>query len=371
MNSIKILLIAFLLLTQLLANSQECDDWTIYRGNQQLLGYTDASIPKQISLKWTYKTADEIKASPVISNNRIVIGSTDGFVYCLDISGNLIWKYDTGNSIEASALILNEQVYIGNLEGNLFSLSLEDGQVEWVYQTDNQIMASPNWWKNENKYYILVGSYDYYLHCLDASTGKKVWQYELDNFLNSAVAIDDEQAVFGGCDGFLHIVDLKSGKADDKVELATYIASSPVIQEGMAYTGDYDGQFSCIDLQKRQIKWNWKNENADLPFIASASLCEDKIVIGNRDKFVYCFNKNSGELLWKTRTGSRVDASPLIAQNNVLIANMRGDLLILDLNNGHITWTYEIGNPILSNPVLYNNQIFVTAIDGNIYCLGE
>ncbi|MBK6282420.1 MAG: PQQ-like beta-propeller repeat protein [Draconibacterium sp.] len=48
---------------------------------------------------------------------KVVIGSTDGFVYCLDTNGKQLWKFETGNAIEASALIHENVVYIGNLDG--------------------------------------------------------------------------------------------------------------------------------------------------------------------------------------------------------------------------------------------------------------
>ena len=129
-------------------------------------------------------------------------------------------------------------------------------------------------------------------------------------------------------------------------------ASSPVIDDGFAFTGDYDGQFSCVDLKEGKITWSWKNEVSDLPFIASPSVYKNKVVIGNRDKYVYCFNKQNGTLFWKFNTGSRVEASPVISRNRVLTTNVRGDIISTDLDTGEKIWIYEIGSPIFSNPVL-------------------
>ena len=350
---------------------QNYENWNIYRGDQQLSGYTSSTIPDRISTLWSFKTEDEIKGSPVVFDDKIVFGSTDGSVYCLESNGKFCWKFDTGNSIESSALVLDNRVFIGNLEGVLYALNLDNGQKIWEYKTENQIMASPNWWSSGENTYILVGSYDYYLHCVNASDGKAKWQYELNNYLNSAVAIDENKAVFGGCDGFLHVIDVSSGSAVDQFELASYIAGSPVFVDNIALTGDYDGQVSCVSLKDKKVIWSWNNEDSDLPVIASPAVYKEKVVVGSRDKNVYCFDIQSGDLLWETPSGSRIDASPVIAGEEVLIANMRGDLLLLELKNGNVKWTFETGRAIFSNPVLFDNKILVGSSDGSLYCFGE
>ena len=198
--------------------------WNMFRGDQALAGMTVFEFPAKPEILWTYKTDDQIKSSPVSCNNKIIAGSGDGFVYCLDINGKLIWKFNSGNGIEAPALILEGNVYIGNLDGSLYSLNLNTGLQNWVYKADNQISGSPNYWKINEKLYILVGSYDYNLHCVDAKTGKVKWKYESDNFINGAAACQNGIAVFGGCDGFLHMVDIKTGTIKEKIEVATYVA---------------------------------------------------------------------------------------------------------------------------------------------------
>jgi len=222
-NYIFILLFLMVMIpVQLLSQNNVC--WNIFRGDQALTGTTGFELPGKPDVLWTFNTDDDIKASPVSCDNKIVFGTGDGFVYCLDVNGKLLWKVNTGNNIEAPALIFEGTVYAGNLDGSLFSLDLNTGKQKWVYMTDNQISGSPNYWKVGEKTSILVGSYDYYLHCVDALTGEMRWKYESNNFINGAAACQDGVAVFGGCDGFLHMVDIKTGVLRNKIEVATYVA---------------------------------------------------------------------------------------------------------------------------------------------------
>ena len=346
-------------------------DWPEFRGGQGLPGITGETIPARVDMLWTFQTEDEIKSSPVVKGNRIVFGSTDQHVYCLDTDGNLLWKFRAGNAMEGPALIHDGIVYIGDLHGNLFAIDLESGREIWKYETDNQIMAAPNWWSDGSKTYILVGAYDYYLHCVDAATGRGVWKYEAQNYLHAAVAVEGNMAIFGGCDGLLHVVDIRTGKAASAIEIASYVAGSAGLDNGRAYIGDYDGMFSCVDYRSGEIKWQFESRDRQLPFIGSPSITGNRVIIGSRDRFIYCLDKASGQPVWQRNTGHRVDASPLADRRNVLVANMRGDLMLLSQQNGDIVWTYELGSPVIGNPAVSGGKIFIGTQDGAIYCLGS
>lgn len=351
------------------AQTKSC--WPNSRANLKMTGYTDVKFPQEILLKWIYDADGIFKSAPVVCDNRIVVGSTNGTLYCLNMQGDSIWGIKTGNAIEAPALIDEGVVYFGNLSGMLYALELETGNKIWEYKTDNQIMGAPTLFKTKTNSILAVGSYDYFLHGVDAKSGKGIWKYESDNFLNSAPALYNKEAVFGGCDGFLHQVNMLSGISTGKTEIATYVASSPAIANGKAYIGDYDGGFSCIDLTKKTIDWRYENADNDLPFIASPSIVGDKILIGSRDKFMYCFNLNSGELIWKKNTGSRVDASTIVNNKQVLLINMRGDLMLLNHSNGTVVWNYELGTSAINAPAVIENTIVVAGSDGNVYLLSS
>ncbi|HET9571756.1 MAG TPA: PQQ-binding-like beta-propeller repeat protein [Bacteroidales bacterium] len=340
------------------------------RGNQALTGVTSVVLPLKVSLKWNFKTGMEIKAAPVVAGNRIVVGSTDENVYCLDLNGKLLWKYKTDNAIEASALILNNTVYIGNLSGNFYALNLLNGKLRWKFRADNQIMGGANWWTDGKKTCILVGSYDFYLRCLDAATGKLLWKYEAQNYINATVAIWKNQAVFGGCDGLLHVVNLTNGKRVTTSSIGTYIASPVALENNRAYIGDYDGKVTCMDFVHKTVFWQFKNPNKEIPIVSAPTVFGNRVMIGSKDRFFYCFDKNTGKILWKRNTGSPVEASSIADTKNVLVSNMRGDILLLNQILGSVLWTYELGSPSQGGPVVCPTGIAIGAKDGRLYFLG-
>jgi outer membrane protein assembly factor BamB len=364
-NSITILSI---FLTAISLHAQSC--WPNFRGDPQFTGTSTASIPSNPSLLWNFKTNDAIKAAPVVCDGIIVVGSVDGNVYGITMEGKLKWKINTGNGIEASALIHKGVAYIGNLDGKVFAIELTTGKTLWTYATEGQIMGAPNYWGRGDGI-LVIGSYDYYLHGIDAASGKGLWKYEADNFINGAPAIYEDIAIFGGCDGLLHQVNIADGSLKNRQPVATYVAGSVAVENWITYVGDYDGKFSCVDLKSGKEVWSYENPETQLPFIASPSLSKNKVFIGNRDKYVYCFQKKSGELLWKINARGRVDASPVLIGDRLLVATMSGDVLLLDVDDGSVKWSYELGSPVFGNPAVMENHIIVGAEDGRIYCFGK
>ena len=73
---------------------------------------------------------------------------------------------------------------MGSADGNLYALNAEPGTLAWKRTTEDKILGSPNWVQAPDgaSKWILAGSYDYKLYCMDAKTGELKWTYETGNF---------------------------------------------------------------------------------------------------------------------------------------------------------------------------------------------
>lgn len=100
---------------------------------------------------WKFKTNDHIYGSPALSLNskkqleRIYITSTDGRLYCLSPSGQLIWNFDTESIIRSSPSINrsesnNDIIYFGAANGLLYAIN-HDGSFRWAYDTNSENLA--------------------------------------------------------------------------------------------------------------------------------------------------------------------------------------------------------------------------------------
>jgi outer membrane protein assembly factor BamB len=348
--------------------------WPIFRGDKNLSGKSYDKLPEKLSLLWSFQTGNDIKSSPVIGMENTYIGSTDGKLYALKLlTGKKIWEFDTGDDIEAPPLLLDSTLFIGNLSGNFFSINALTGELIWKNEIGGDIYGSANWLDDPSGSgkWILVGTYDNLIYSLRASDGSLNWTYEVKDFINGAPAVDQGLIVFGSCDEHLHILSGIDGQFLGEVNAGSYIPGSPALEAGFAYVGHYGNQLICVDLKEKLIRWKYEDEKNGSPFFSSPALSENVVVVGSRDKFVHCVEKETGRGLWKFPTFDDVDSSPVICDGKVVVGSMDGRLYLINLSNGKKIWSYQIGAPIIGSPAVAGGIIIVGAEDGRLYAFGE
>ena len=94
--------------------------WPMFRGRQDLVGTTAGNLPDSLELRWSFKTEGPVKSSAAIDGERVVVGSDDKHVYCLNsVTGEKMWEFETAEAVEGSPLILGDHVYIGSMKPSL------------------------------------------------------------------------------------------------------------------------------------------------------------------------------------------------------------------------------------------------------------
>ena len=351
----------------------ETASWPIFRGDPALSGVAKDSVPDRLTLLWTFETGDEIVSTPAIGLGRIYVSSTDAHVYALDIEdGSQDWRFDAGDALEASPMLLDSVLYVGSLDGGFFALDALTGQVRWKVALGSGIHGSANRAAapDGSEDLILVGSYDNNMYCFGADSGERKWAYEARNYINGAPATDGRRVAFGGCDGSLHIVDAADGAPIGEVDVGSYIPGSAAVVQGRAYVGHYKGAVVCIDLAGQEIVWEYGDEDQDGAFFSSPAVGEERVVVGSRDEFLHCIDRETGQKVWTFRTRGKVDSSPVIVGNSVIFGSEDGRLYRVDLASGRELWTYEIGGAITGSPAVAGGGVFVGSEDGSLYAFG-
>jgi outer membrane protein assembly factor BamB len=216
---------------------------------------------------------------------------------------------------------------------------------------------------------IIVGSYDYKLHCVDAATGKVVWTYETGNYINGAPAIGDGKIVFGGCDGQLHVLAAATGKELVAVEVGACIPGSAAIAGTRAYVGHYGNEVLCVDLTGTNILWRTKQPNA--PFFSSPAVTAKQVISGARDKKLHCFDHATGKPLWTFATQGDVDSSPVVVGDKVVFGSGDGRLYLVALTTGKKLWSYDIGKELTASPAVADGLVVIGCEDGIVYAFGS
>ena len=186
-------------------------------------------MPRPARSRWTFKTGAEIKSSPVVAGNRVLIGSYDGSLYALDAAtGKQVWKVETENYVHATPAIWNGVAYFGGCDEIFHGVRISDG-VEVVRLSTGAYTAASAAIAGGVAYY---GTFANDVVAVDIAAKKVKWRFEDPDrqfpFYSSA-AISNGLVILGGRDKMVRAIDLATGKQRWSFATRARVESSPAI----------------------------------------------------------------------------------------------------------------------------------------------
>ena len=176
-------------------------------------------------------------------------------------------------------------------------------------------------------------------------------------------------------------------KAFSKAWQRTYPESrgTPTIENNKIYLIGGSGELVCINAKNGDLIWkqdphnDFEGKYQHWGIVESVLLSNDAAlyVTGGDNTTVVAYHKNSGELLWKSKsTGSpKSYASSSLVEwggKQIALVQSANDLIGIDVGTGDVLWTYntiqyhtEKGKGEGANtPLFYNGEIFITYGNG-------
>jgi outer membrane protein assembly factor BamB len=341
-------------------------EWPVFRGNAEETGVCAAALPDKLQLLWQFSTKDSIEGAPAIAGGVVYVGSFDEYLYALDLArGTEKWKYKAG-PIKASPAVRGGRVYVGNVDGVFHCVDAARGEKRWTFETEGEITSGANFAGD----LILFGSHDETLYCL-TKDGKEKWTFKTQGPVYGSPAVAGGKTFVAGCDSKLHVLDIASGKEDRAVDLGGQSGATAAVLGARLYVGTMTNQFQAIDWRKGAIVWTFQAERQAQPFYSSAATTDDLLIVGSRDKRLHALERKSGKEVWSFATGSRVDASPVIAGKRVYAPSLDGHLYVLALADGKQLDKIKLDGPIAGSPAVAAGRLLIGTTKGTLYCFGE
>ena len=102
-----------------------------------------------------------------------VIGSLDKNVYAINVNnGELQWKYQTDGAVWSSPALNDDTIFIGSDDGNLYALHV-DGSIKWKSKLNGMARSSSPCISNEK---IFIGTYNGAICAINMDNGAVVWE---------------------------------------------------------------------------------------------------------------------------------------------------------------------------------------------------
>ena len=203
----------------LLSKSLAASDWLSYLNGRDRAGATDAALPAELELVWTYATSSKPQIAwegprntpieghemrhrvsfdssmqVVMRAGRAFFGSTvDNNLYCIDaLTGEPIWTFPTDGAIRLAPSLAHGNVYFGSDDGRVFCVTQDQGEIVWSMRLgpkDDRLLARGEMisrWPvrtgvlvDQGVAYFGAGVFPHelvYMCAVDARTGKVIWR---------------------------------------------------------------------------------------------------------------------------------------------------------------------------------------------------
>ncbi len=258
------------------------EDWHMYMNDLMFSGRSpDQQLKPPLQLVWKFKTGGPIEASPIVVDEVVYIGSSDGKLYALDAkTWGIKWAYPAGSAIRFSAVASGGRVYFCTRDSKCYALNAETGKKIWEFETEGWIDGPPVVYDGT----VYIGSFPTRIYLLNAISGKMKSQR------NRSIRIDGND--YGCVNGVFRPVmpqyneSLWRGYTEGS-------DSYPVIANGFAYIGARNGKIHAFNVDSKteagakSESWSYQVRGA---ISAAPAISDGYLYATSLDGTIYAFS---------------------------------------------------------------------------------
>lgn len=241
------------------------------------------------------------------------------------------------------------------------------------------------------------------LRCLDAGTGKEIWQEKYpaqaptrpgsgfkDEFVGprSSPTVADGKVVTYGVRGTLSCYDAASGKPiwrkDDKGTIPQFFtSSSPIVVNGLCIIqlgGESKGAITAFDLANGDEKWKWSGDGNAYSSPVLLILDGSKVLVAETATKIVALGIADGKLLWETpfpKQGRSYNAcTPMVDGQTVVYSGSGGrgtKAVKIEKQGDALTakelWSNKDNGCQFNTPVLKKGLVFGLSDRDALFCI--
>ena len=303
-----------------------------------------------LSLTWTIQTNGAINHPPLIVGDVLILTPSDAPLLALDLeTGAAKWTFAPPEGVWERAFASDgKRVFVGLKDKCLAALDVSSGKLLWQKDLEINIQVPPL--VSDGILYVptaFVGpelKADVNglakLFALDAETGNELWVFESDNYILQTPEQNADALFVGG----------------------NFYDPTPVDEGG--HTRIY-----ALDPATGLPLWNYESEDG---FPKRLYATDTTLVFVGYQDFMNGVNIGTGELRWRFDTGNWTP-SFLGAEDVAYFSSANTLLFALDANTGESIWQFNIPegtfNYLLNAPILLDGKLYFLTQQGDFFAL--
>lgn len=371
------------------------DGDTVYIGTQAGYMYAysiSGKLWKTRPATWEFKSGGPINRKACISGDRLLFGSNDGYIYCLDkYTGKLLWKFYTGKDEKkafrffSKIVVENDMVIAGNADSKIVVLDLAEGKLLYEDYVSDWIRSAPAVcgkrifaatvdgrlysWEYAKGRFVKKGSVEISRHPVYADLKCAEGKVLINDSDLHLWCVDSVMNVIWDKDVICAFTSREDRILSDQIAGGAYYQSKPVAADGLLYIGTPSRFVFALDAESGAEVWKYELGAA---VSAAPVYGNGHIYVGQQggEEDFYCLDAKSGELIWKQKTGW-VWGSANYSDSMIYVPCIDGYVMALDARNGNIIWKHRFGMSVCSEPLVYEDKVIFASWDGFMVCFDK
>jgi len=376
-------------------------DWAMWRGNVENPGVaTEQHAPIMLNAGpvWTAETDGGISSSPAVADGKVFIGSTDGYLYCFNVTdGDELWSYNVSRKIYSSPAYANGRVYTGSDNGLFLCLDAETGDLLYTapdgdgsYRTfasglgQMNIRSSPIIYNSR----VYVGGASGYFYCFDLDLDEQ-WSYNTGQYIGGSAAIADGYVYIFSMNNNMYKFDISTGTLATSRSVTTSFGgggmfamssnweTTPVVVGDTVYIGQQAQYIAALNSTDLSIKWT------NGPYFDTSEAAFGSPTYYEGNLYTACGPKtlgvtaSDGTQLWEVWGAWEIFCSTIVVPDTltgaayVYIGSEAASVTCIDLATGEPMSWYTTGGPTQSTPAIYGGKLIFGSADHKVYCFED
>ena len=289
-----------------------------------------------------------------------------------------IYSFRDSASVFAGLVLYKKDILIyGTSEGSVKALDLKTGKILWRNKFEGPIYSNPALYKKT----VIVGTSDGRLTGIDAENGKLIWQ---NNFKVPFLAegIVENNSFYIGCGDSVFVkIDPGTGKIIWKFkDIEGAIQGKPALSEKYVVFGAWDTYLYCLDKEKGQLVWKWNNGKKQKLFSPGnivPAISHGKVFLVAPDRYMTALELQTGKEIWRNNQFRVRESMGISEDGNTIYAKLMNDSVIAVsalVDKFELLWAVNVGFGYEHSPcpiAQADNIVIVSSKNGLVAAIDE